>query len=113
MQACRLRSHTVDVTPPQAATKIMAGMAEQQTEWLAGRCMEWSNDGNGGNGGMAERMAEWLNGGNDYIRTIYGRHIPMLVLLRVRNSTGTSSDVQVAMYKSRCTSRDVQVAMYK
>ncbi len=41
----------------------------------------------------------------------------MLVLLRVRNSTGTpectSPDVQVAMYKSRCTSRDVQVAMYK
>jgi len=33
MQACRLRSHTVDVTPPQAATKKMAGMAEQQTEW--------------------------------------------------------------------------------
>jgi hypothetical protein len=32
MQAA-LRSHTVDVTPPQAATKIMAGMAEQQTEW--------------------------------------------------------------------------------
>ncbi len=23
---------------------------------------------------MAERMAEWLNGGNGYIRTIYGRH---------------------------------------
>ena len=33
MQACRLRSHTVDVTPPQAATKIMAGMAERQKEW--------------------------------------------------------------------------------
>ena len=31
MLACRLQSHTVDVTPPQAATKIMAGMAEQQT----------------------------------------------------------------------------------
>ena len=37
----------------------------------------------------------------------------VLVLLRVRNSTGTSSDVQVAMYKSGYTSRDVQVAMYK
>ena len=41
----------------------------------------------------------------------------VLVLLRVRNSTGTpectSRDVQVAMYKSRCTSSDVQVAMYK
>ena len=41
MQACRLRSHTIDVTPPQAATKIMAGMAE------------WRN------GGMADGMAEW------------------------------------------------------
>ena len=60
MQACRLRSHTVDVTPPQAATKIMAGMAE------------WRNGGR--NGGMAERMAEWLNGGNGYLRTIYGKH---------------------------------------
>ena len=36
----------------------------------------------------------------------------VLVLLRVRNSTGTNRDVQVAMYKSRCTSSDVQVAMY-
>ncbi len=41
MQACSLWSHTVDVTPPQAATKIMAGMAE------------WRN------GGMADGMAEW------------------------------------------------------
>ncbi len=41
MQACRLRSLTVDVTPPKAATKIMAGMAEWQ------------------NGGMADGMAEW------------------------------------------------------
>jgi hypothetical protein len=43
IQACRLRSHTVDVTPPQAATKIMAGMAEQQTEWrnrMADRMVE-------------------------------------------------------------------------
>ncbi len=32
---------------------------------------------NGGNGGTAERMAEWSNGGNGYIRTIYGRHTPM------------------------------------
>ncbi len=37
---------------------------------------------NGGNGGMvewrgmAERMAEWSNGRNGYIRTIYGRHTP-------------------------------------
>ena len=33
---------------------------------------EWSNDGNGGNGVMAERMAERQNGRNGYIRTIYG-----------------------------------------
>ncbi len=51
MQACRLRSHTVDVTPPQAATKIMAGMAEQQTEW-------WNR-----NDGMADGgTAEWRKG---------------------------------------------------
>ena len=43
MQACRLRSHTVDVTPPQAATKIMAGMAgmvERQKEWQNSRMAE-------------------------------------------------------------------------
>ncbi len=60
MQACRLQSHTVDVTPPQAATKIMAGMAEQQTEWP-----NWMADG------MVE-WREWQNGRNGYIRTIYG-----------------------------------------
>ncbi len=39
MQAAE--SHcTVDVTPPQAATKIMAGMAEQQTEWMADGMVE-------------------------------------------------------------------------
>ena len=48
------------LTPPQAATKIMAGM------------VEWRNGGR--NGGMAERMAEWSNGGNGYISTIYGTH---------------------------------------
>ncbi len=47
------------LTPPQAATKIMAGMAE------------WRN---GGNGGTAERMAEWQNGRNGYVCTIYGTH---------------------------------------
>ena len=53
MQACRLRSHTVDVTPPQAAKKIMAGVAEQQTEWRnRGGMAEWRNGG----------MAEWQNG---------------------------------------------------
>jgi hypothetical protein len=46
---------TVDVTPPQAATKIMAGMADGMAVWQ----MEWLNGGNGGNGQMAERMAEW------------------------------------------------------
>ena len=43
MQACRLRSHTVDVTPPQAATKIMAGMvgmAGWQKEWQNGKMAE-------------------------------------------------------------------------
>ena len=46
MQTCRLRSHTVDLTPLQAATKIMAGMAE------------WRN---GGMAGMAVRRKEWQN----------------------------------------------------
>jgi hypothetical protein len=45
LQNHRLRSHAVDVTPPQTATKIMAGIAE----WWNGRR----------NGGMAESMAEW------------------------------------------------------
>ncbi len=62
MQACRLRSHTVDVTPLQAATKRMVGMAEQQTEWRQnGRMAEWQNGRNGGRNG---RMAEWQNSGN-------------------------------------------------
>ncbi len=30
----------IDVTPPQAATKIMAGMAEWQKEWMA-ELAEW------------------------------------------------------------------------
>jgi hypothetical protein len=59
---------TVDVTPPQAATKIMAGMANGMAVWQT----EWSNGGNGGNGQTAERMAEWQNGRNGYIHTIYG-----------------------------------------
>jgi hypothetical protein len=58
---------TVDVTPPQAATKIMAGMADRMAEWQT----EWSNGGNGGNGRTAERMAEWQNGRNGYIHTIH------------------------------------------
>jgi hypothetical protein len=46
---------TVDVTPLQAATKIMAGMADKMAVWQT----EWSNGRNGGNGRTAERMAEW------------------------------------------------------
>ena len=57
---------TVDVTPLQAATKIMAGMADGMAVWQT----EWLNGGNGGNGRTAERMAEWQNGRNSYIRTI-------------------------------------------
>jgi hypothetical protein len=49
---------TVDVTPPQAATKIMAGIADGMVVLQT----EWSNGGNGGNGRTAERMAEWQNG---------------------------------------------------
>jgi hypothetical protein len=30
----------IDVTPPQATTKIMAGMAEWQKEWMA-ELAEW------------------------------------------------------------------------
>ena len=62
MQACRLRSHTVDVTPPQAATKIMAGMAEQQTEWrnrMADGMFEWREWREWRNGRKNGRMAEW------------------------------------------------------
>ncbi len=58
---------TVDVTPPQAATKIMVGMADGMAVWQT----EWSNGGNGGNGRTAKRMAEWQNGRNGYIRTIH------------------------------------------
>ncbi len=74
MQACRLRSHTVDVAPPQAAAKIMAGMAEQQTEWrnwgMADGMVKWWEWSNGGNGRQNGRMADR----NGYIRTIYGTH---------------------------------------
>jgi hypothetical protein len=61
MQACRLRSHTVDVTPLQAATKIMAGIAEQRQEWRPnGGMAEWRNGGMAD--GMAECQKEWQNG---------------------------------------------------
>ncbi len=62
MQACRLRSHTVDVTPPQAATKIMAGMAEQQTEWrnwMADGMVKWREWREWRNGRKNGRMAKW------------------------------------------------------
>ncbi len=75
MQACRLWSHTVDVTPPQTATKIMAGMAEwrngRMAEWQNGGMAEWRNGGmaewrtgrrNGGMAGIAEQQKEWQNG---------------------------------------------------
>ncbi len=52
---------TVDVTPPQATTIIMAGMADGMAVWQ----IEWSNGGNGGNGQTAERMAEWHNCGRN------------------------------------------------
>ncbi len=61
------------LTPPQAATKTMAGIAEWQNGRTAGmadgmvKWWEWLNGGNGGrNGQMADR--------NGYIRTIYGTH---------------------------------------
>ncbi len=60
MQACRLRNHTVDVTPLQAATKNNGGnggtadrMAESNGRW---------NGRMAGMAGMAERQKEWLNG---------------------------------------------------
>jgi hypothetical protein len=65
MQACRLRSHTVVVPPPQAGNGGNGrnggngGTAERMAEWQK---LEWSNGENGGNGGMAKRMAEWQNG---------------------------------------------------
>ncbi len=45
------------LTPPQAATKIMAGMAERQNGGMVD--------------GMAEWQKEWQNGRNGYICTMY------------------------------------------
>ena len=73
MQACRLWSHTVDVTPPQAATKIMAGMAEQQTEWrnrMADGMVEWREWREWRNGGKNGRIAEWQK----WLHTYYLRY---------------------------------------
>ncbi len=50
MQACRLLSHSVDVTPLQAATEWRDGRNGRMAEW-----QEWRTDwSNGGNGRMAE-----------------------------------------------------------
>jgi hypothetical protein len=76
MQACRLRSHTVDVTPPQAATKIMARMAEQQMEWrnrMADGMVEWREWREWRelrNGGKNGRIAEWQK----WLHTYYLRY---------------------------------------
>ena len=73
MQACRLRSHTVDVTPPQAATKIVAGMAEQQTEWrnrMADGMVEWREWREWRNCGKNGRIAEWQK----WLHTYYLRY---------------------------------------
>ena len=59
MQACRLQSHTVDVTPPQATTNVMV----ETVKWWEWRT-EWLNGGNGGPAGMGERQKEWQNGRN-------------------------------------------------
>ncbi len=62
MQVCRLRSHTVDVTPTQAATKIMAGVAEQQTEWrnrMADGMVQWQEWQEWRNVRKNGRIAEW------------------------------------------------------
>ncbi len=40
----------------------------EMAEWQNGGMAEWRNGGR--NGRMAERMAEWLSGGNGYIRTL-------------------------------------------
>ncbi len=66
MQACRLRSHTVDVTPPQAATKIMAGMAE----WRNGGMAEWRTEWR--NGRKNGRMVEW----REWLPTYYFWYTP-------------------------------------
>ena len=72
MQACRLRSNTVDVTPPQAATKIMAGMAEQQTgrNRMADGMVEWREWREWRNGRKNGRMAEWQK----WLHTYYLRY---------------------------------------
>ncbi len=78
MQACRLRSHTVDVTPPQAATKMMAGMVEQQTEWrnrMADGMVEWREWQEWHNGRKNGRMAEWQK----WLHTYYLWYTPTTI----------------------------------
>ncbi len=79
MQACRLQSHTVDVTPPQAATNIMAGMAEQQTEWQN----RMADDR------MAEWQKEWQNGRMAGMATY--------VLFTVHTDTNTDTDTNTTL----------------
>ncbi len=49
---------------------------------------------NGGNGGTAERMAEWQNGRNGYICTIHGRHT------HTNNDTDDDTDDDTLIYYS-------------
>jgi hypothetical protein len=84
MQACRLRSHTVDVTPPQAAIKIMAGMAEQQTEWRN----RMADDR------MAEGQKEWQNGRMAGMATY--------VLFMVHTDTNTDTDTDTTDTNTKC-----------
>jgi hypothetical protein len=53
------------MTPPQATTKIKWREWREWCEWRDWR--EWREWRNG-----RKRMAEWQNGINGYIRTIYG-----------------------------------------
>ncbi len=60
MQACRLRSHTVDVTPPRSRNKNNGGNGG-----TADGMAESNGRRNGrmtGMAGMAERQKEWQNG---------------------------------------------------
>ncbi len=77
MQACRLWSHTVDVTPPQAATKIMAGVVEQQTEWrnrMADGMVQWREWREWGNVRKNGRIAEWQK----WLHTYYLWYTPTM-----------------------------------
>ena len=88
MQACRLRSHTVDVTPPQAATKIMAGVAEQQTEWrnrMADGMVEWREWREWWNVRKNGRIAEWQK----WLHTYYLWYTPTITPTLTTTTTMT------------------------